>query len=171
MLQCTGRGTIGITVISSHMYVFQSAMFHFEIAYFTLAQEDLAYFTLCSRGTLFCIDAYSTLEEEEEEQAEEDVAQFTLVEEQYLLKQFEYSTLAEEEEQQADLIIFPSPSGPLGEACHFSTLPSHDHDDDHDDDNYDEDNDDDESGDMMVKDMMKRIFKIVMMMKNLTILS
>ena len=48
---------------------------HFDIAYFTLAEEDLAYFTLCSRGTLFCIDAYSTLEEEEEEeQAEEDVA-------------------------------------------------------------------------------------------------
>ena len=144
MLQCTGRGTIGITVISSHIYVFQSAMFHFDIAYFTLAEEDLAYFTLCSRGTLFCIDAYSTLEEEEEEQAEGDLAQFTLVEEQYLLKQFEYSTLAEEEEQQADLIIFPSPSGPLGEACHFCTLPSHDDDDD----SYD---DDDESGDMMLK--------------------
>ena len=66
-----------------------------------------------------------------------------------MLKQLEYSTLAEEEEeQQADLIIFPSPSGPLGEACHFSTLPSHEHDDD----NYnDDDDDDDESGDMMVK--------------------
>ena len=92
---------------------------HFDIAYFTLAEEDLAYFTLCSRGTLFYIDAYFTL--------------------------------AEEEEQQADLIIFPSPSGPLGEACHFSTLPSHDHDDDDDNYNDDDDDDDDESGDMMVK--------------------
>ena len=47
---------------------------------------------------------------------------FTLVEERLA-----YFTLAEEEEEQeADLIIFPSPSGPLGEGCHCYTLPADD---------------------------------------------
>ena len=61
-----------------------------------------------------------------------------------------YSVL---EEQQADLIIFPSPSGPLGEGCHTYILPFRGDDDDDDYGDVQMINDHDYIGDMRMKKM------------------